>query len=107
MPFLARNVFTLEGHLVPASFCNILSYQTSCVISAKLNLTINDDLEKLWRSHCVPQCKHTYFNNDLSAQSGSSAGIRIQWYELLVNENKTGKVLLSNNFAQNFDYYFN
>ncbi|CAF2680359.1 unnamed protein product [Rotaria sp. Silwood2] len=107
MPFFARNVFTLDDQLISANFCNIFTSQLSCTVSAKQQLLASSDLQRLWCTHCVPQCLHTYFKSDLSAQSGPSVGESEQWHELLVTQNYTGKVLLPNDFAQRFDYYFN
>jgi hypothetical protein len=107
MPFFTREVVTINGVLISADFCNVLTSQLSCAFLAKQQLSANDSLQTLWCSRCVTQCIHTDFQTTLSAQSAPSEGDREQWRELLLSGQYNTSVLLPSDFAQRFDYYFN
>jgi hypothetical protein len=107
LPFFTREVFTIDGVLVSADFCNVFTDQISCSFYAKQQLSTDENLQTLWCSRCVTQCTHTDFETTLSAQSAPSEGDREQWQELLLSGQYNTSVLLPSNFSQNFDYYFN
>ena len=106
LPFFTRKVFTLDGNLISANVCNALTEQIICALNAKQQFAASDQLQTLWCNHCAPQCKHTYFSTDLSAQATPS-DLEIQyWAATLLNGNNATSILVPDDFAQRFDYYF-
>jgi hypothetical protein len=109
IPFLAKQVFTLDGNLVSANCCNPLTHQVACAYYAKQQFAVSDQLQTIWCSHCAPQCTQTYFNTEISAHLAPSDGEKALWASILLNGNNTNnttRVLLPDDFAQRFDYYF-
>lgn len=106
-PFYTRKVFTIDGTLVSAPFCNVFTIDVTCAFRAKQQLFADDNLLKTWCSRCVSQCSQTDFQTDLSAQSALSDGDREMWRETLLSGQSNISVLVPSNFTQNFDYYFN
>jgi hypothetical protein len=106
MPFFARQVFTFDGRLVSANYCDVLSNQLACTINATQQFVNSNDLQTLWCSHCASQCLHVLFTSALSAQGSPTEGEKQQWRSLLLNGSNTTTVLLPDDFAQRFDYYF-
>ena len=106
LPFFTQHVLTIDGNLVAANICNPFSTQIGCAFSAKQQFTGSDQLQSLWCIHCAPQCTHTYFNADLSAESAPSEKEKQVWANQLLNGSNTTSILVPNDFAQRFDYYF-
>ncbi|CAF2401028.1 unnamed protein product [Rotaria sp. Silwood2] len=107
IPFLTRSVLTLDGYLVPANFCDPSTLQTQCSFVARRELYASEQLQTVWCTQCNAQCQHTNFIARLSAQAAPSDGDMTYWKTTLLDGNNTTRVLLPNDFAQRFDYYFN
>ncbi|CAF3823936.1 unnamed protein product [Adineta steineri] len=105
IPFYARKVFTIDGILVSADFCNTFTDQPACVFRAKQQLSADDNLLAKWCSRCASQCNHIDFQTNLGAQGAPSQGDREYWNEMLLSGQYNTSVLFPSDFAQRFDYY--
>lgn len=108
VPFLTRSVLTLDGHLIFANFCSPFEGTIDCSYAAKQYFSASEQLQTLWCSRCNSPCENINFISVLSAQAAPTDAVAAYWQTVLLNEtNTTTKILLPNDFAQRFDYYFN
>jgi hypothetical protein len=107
IPFFARNVFPLEhDRLQPANCCIPFSSETQCAAIALQQLRKNPDLFATWCTHCAPQCTHTDFPSDLSANFGPTKSQKEMWASVLLsNVSNSTSVALPSDFAANYNYY--
>ncbi|CAF3187174.1 unnamed protein product [Rotaria sp. Silwood2] len=107
IPFLTRSVLTFDGRLVPANFCNPSNQEATCSFVSRRDFYASEQIQTRWCSKCNAQCQHTDFIAHLSAQAAPSDGEITYWKTTLLDGNNTSNVLLPNDFAQRFNYYFN
>ncbi|CAF1236001.1 unnamed protein product [Adineta steineri] len=104
--FFTRHIYTLDGHLISANICNPFNQQVQCALDFEQKFVASEELQTLWCTRCAPQCQHTDFSTDLSAQSAPSEAEIENWAAILLNGTNTTSLLVPDDFAQRFDYYF-
>ncbi|CAF1068437.1 unnamed protein product [Adineta ricciae] len=104
--FFTRLIYTLDGHLIAANICSPFGGQLECSFNSKQRFDADSELQTLWCDRCHPQCQHTDFSIDLSSMAAPSTAELEQWRRLLINGTNASTILVPDDFAQRFDYYF-